>query len=170
MFSVCSCAECSSVNSIQLFFGSDRRCGFCHVCLSSISPRRGSQCVNPFLWHISCAPSSLKYGENVSQSFWSFTFSPKTTTSPKVNCSHRRQICTLTFACLLLSRCFISFLFSFFVSKAYLVKGLFFSLPVLTSSRVFNYRLSTRLSPASPTHFYPACRKKHPSREVSAVT
>lgn len=62
------------------------------------------------------------------------------------------------------------YFFSFFVSKAYLVKGLFFSLPVLTSSRVFNYRLSTRLSPASPTHFYPACRKKHPSREVSAVT
>jgi len=49
---------------------------------------------------------------------------------------------------------FVTHLF-FFFCKAY--KG-WFTFFFITSSHELRYRLSVRLSPASPNHFYPACR------------
>lgn len=82
--------KCSSGNSIQLFPGSVRRCFFCHVCPSSISPCARWVTLNPFLCHISCAPSPpevrWKYASTLPHASSLKKKPTRTPTSPKVNC------------------------------------------------------------------------------------
>ncbi|KAK2921719.1 hypothetical protein Q8A73_001204 [Channa argus] len=72
--------------------GSVGRCGFCHVCPSSISPRRGTRCVNPFSLPHQLRSATTGVRKNVSQLLGNLKYFLQTPTSTKVNCLHRRRL------------------------------------------------------------------------------